>query len=261
MAMIFPGMDPYLEDPRIWTEVHTSLIVYIRDYLQPLLRPRYRAAIESRVFVEGPDREIIPDVWLRRSRPDSGKTGVALANGDAPLLVRVPEVEIHQRYLEIHDRRSGQRVVTTIEVVSPTNKYGGPGRTLYLNKQQEVRNSETHLVEIDLLRKGHHSTAVPLEPALAACGPFDYHVSVHPFDDVETYYVYPMNLKEPLATIEVPLLPGDAAISLDLQAVFDRCYDAGPYAREVDYGESQIIPPLDANQAAWATAMLQNKRD
>src|SRR5208337_4801325 len=41
----------------------------------------------------------------------------------------------------------------------------------------------------------------------------------------------------------------------------DRCYDAGPYAREVDYGESQIIPPLDANQAAWATAMLQNKRD
>jgi hypothetical protein len=70
-----------------------------------------------------------------------------------------------------------------------------------------------------------------------------------------------MNLKEPLAMIEVPLLPGDAAISLDLQAVFDRCYDAGPYAREIDYSESQIVPALDANQAAWVTALLQNRRD
>ena len=70
-----------------------------------------------------------------------------------------------------------------------------------------------------------------------------------------------MNLREPLATIEVPLLPGDAAISLDLQAVFDRCYDAGPYAREVDYSETQIVPALNADQAAWVTAMLQIRRD
>ncbi len=98
-----------------------------------------------------------------------------------------------------------------------------------------------------------HSTAVPLEPALAACGHFDYHVSVHPFDDVETYYVYPMSLKEPLATIEIPLLPGDARVLLDLQAVLDRCYDAGPYAREIDYSEAQIVPALKADQAAWVT--------
>jgi hypothetical protein len=31
--MLFPGMDPYLEDPHLWTGVHTSLIVYIRDFL------------------------------------------------------------------------------------------------------------------------------------------------------------------------------------------------------------------------------------
>ena len=65
MSMIFPGMDPYLENPRLWPGVHHALVVYIRDYLRPLITPRYIAAIEERVYVEGPNREIIPDVWVR----------------------------------------------------------------------------------------------------------------------------------------------------------------------------------------------------
>ena len=163
-----------------------------------------------------------------------------------PVIVKVLHDEFREPFLEIYaGSGDSKRLVTSIEVLSLSNKTPGEqGRELFLRKQRELLASKVNLVEIDLLRKGYHSTAVPLEPALAACGPFDYHVSVHPFDDVETYYVYPMNLKEPLATIEVPLLPGDAAISLDLQAVFDRCYDAGPYAREIDYSESQIIPAL-----------------
>ena len=56
MSMIFPGMDPYLESPLLWPGVHTSLIVYFRDQLQPLLRPRYLATIEERVYLERPAR-------------------------------------------------------------------------------------------------------------------------------------------------------------------------------------------------------------
>src|SRR5439155_25358177 len=122
VGMNFPGMDPYLEDPQIWPGVHAALIVYIRDQLQPALRPRYIAAIEERVFVEGPDREIVPDVWLKRSRSNHGGRAVAQANGDAPVLVRVPALEVHESYVAILDRQTGQRVVTVIEVVSPTNK-------------------------------------------------------------------------------------------------------------------------------------------
>ena len=48
MPMIFPGMDPWLEDPPLWPDVHESLIVYFREQLQPFLRPRYVAAIERR---------------------------------------------------------------------------------------------------------------------------------------------------------------------------------------------------------------------
>ncbi len=55
--MIFPGMDPYLENLQVWPDVHASFIVYLREHLRPLLRPRYVIAVESRVFVEGPTTE------------------------------------------------------------------------------------------------------------------------------------------------------------------------------------------------------------
>src|SRR5205823_5222844 len=61
-TMIFPGMDPYLEDPQLWPGVHSRLIVYTADRLQPALRPRYVAAVEERVYLQGPDREVVPDV-------------------------------------------------------------------------------------------------------------------------------------------------------------------------------------------------------
>src|SRR5437879_5927031 len=138
--MIFPGMDPYLEDPRLWSGVHASLIVYIRNFLQPLLRPRYIAAIEERVFVEGPGADKIPDVWIERRKRRNG--AVAVLEADVPIIVTVPALEIHETYVTILDRLSGQQLVTVIEVVSPTNKYQGPGRDSYLRKQQEVRASK-----------------------------------------------------------------------------------------------------------------------
>lgn len=51
--MIFPGMDPYLENPERWPGVQSALVVYIRDQLRPLLRPRYVGAVEDRVYIEG----------------------------------------------------------------------------------------------------------------------------------------------------------------------------------------------------------------
>ncbi len=80
---------------------------------------------------------------------------------------------------------------------------------------------------------------------------------MRPFDVPETFHVYPMRLEERLPPIDVPLLPGDPPVTLDLQAVFDRCYDAGPYAREVRYGVDALIPPLEPDRAAWAQQTVQ----
>jgi hypothetical protein len=269
MPSPFPGMDPYLENPEIFPDFHDSFITYLRGKLQANLPPPYYAALGRRVWIEVARRSIGPDVHLLRSgartqsqAQPSGALAIAARPASRPIVVKVLHDEFREPFVEIYVSTEGEkRLVTSIEVLSSSNKTPGEqGRELFLRKQRELLSSRVNLVDIDLLRGGEHVTAVPLEQALAACGTFDYHVSVHPFDDFEAYYVYPMNLKEPLATIEVPLLPGDAAVLLDLQTVFDRCYDEGPYAREIDYGEYQVVPPLSADQAAWATEIVRNRR-
>jgi Protein of unknown function (DUF4058) len=48
----FPGMNPYLEDPEIWVELHSWLIVQLARSLNPQLTPKYRAAVEKRVYTD-----------------------------------------------------------------------------------------------------------------------------------------------------------------------------------------------------------------
>src|ERR1700678_2346456 len=142
-------------------------------------------------------------------------------------MVKVAHDEFREPFVEIYTRGDdGKRLVTSIEVLSLSNKTPGEqGRELYLRKQKEMLASKAHLVEIDLLRGGEHVSAVPLEAAIEVCGDFDYHVSVHCFDDRETFFVYPIRLEERLPPIAIPLLPGDMPVTLDLQAVFDRCFE------------------------------------
>ena len=156
MSMIFPGMDPFLENPQLWPGFHHALVVYVRDHLRPLIAPRYVAAVEDRVYLEGPDREVIPDVWVRRGlaeshpQPQSAtQSTAAVLEEETPLLVKVPALEIrhYEPYITILDRTSGQKIVTVIEVVSPSNKSGGPGRKSYVVEQEEVLGSDANLVE------------------------------------------------------------------------------------------------------------------
>jgi hypothetical protein len=176
-------------------------------------------------------------------------------------MVTVPHEERRETFVDIFTSLDGQeRLVTSIEILSPTNKTPGEhGRELYLQKQREILESKVHLAEIDLLRGGQHATAVPLERALEKTGPFDYHVCVHRFDYWEDYFVYPFLLKDSLPEIAIPLLPGDRPVAVDLQVIFDRCYDAGPYRRRVRYKDETPVPPLRPEQAEWATAVLKAK--
>jgi len=116
------------------------------------------------------------------------------------------------------------------------------------------------LVEIDLLRGGTHTSAVAREVAEAKGGSFDYHVSVHRFNRPNDYFVYPIQLEQRLPAIKIPLRPGDPDVTLDLQAVFDQAYDAGPYSREVDYDEDAVVPPLRPDQLRWAAARRKARR-
>lgn len=259
MSMIFPGMDPYLEAPDIWPGVHARFIVYLCDHLQPRLRPRYLAAIEERVFVEGPDRDIIPDVWLRQHQPQAGSPVVAVIEGDAPVLVDVVPLELHETYITILDRQAGQRVVTVIEVVSPTNKYAGPGRESYCAKQREVLHSQAHLVEIDLLRLGPHVLAVP-EWAARRRRTYDYLACVNrATGQRERYELYYGQLRQRLPRVRLPLADNDPDVVADLQMVLAQVYEAGSYGERLDY-TVPCVPALSPADQAWVDLERQQAR-
>ena len=111
--MNFPGMDPYLEDPRVWHSFHQQAIVYLAEILQPHLRPRYSAAVEMRVFVERPgEPDRFPDVGVRtRTRPVPGAHPAVEREVSQPHKVRVAAAEVRghdgQLALELEAARLG----------------------------------------------------------------------------------------------------------------------------------------------------------
>jgi hypothetical protein len=193
-------------------------------------------------------------VWIRRSkRPAAG--GTAVAELTEPLIVEAPGPEIHESYVEILDLTSGQKVVTVIEVLSPTNKFPGPGRDLYLAKQRQVMYSEAHLMEIDLLRVGPHVLAVP-EWLVRGHTMYDYLTCVsRAVAPRISFELYAQRLREPLPRIGVPLAGNDADVPLDLQAAIVQTYEAGAYDERVNYSRP-CEPPLRPEDQAWANELI-----
>lgn len=258
MASPFPGMDPYLE--QFWGDVHHRFVTYACDQLQGSLPGDLRARVEERVFVESPEaleRSIFPDIRVvergRRRRRELADTagGVAVAE---PLRIRMPDDAITQGYIEIIDVATGRRVVTVIEVLSPANKVRGNGQELYRRKQQECKDGRVNLVEIDLLRAGSWVLSVP-EKLVPKSHRTSYRVCVYRVGADWLGEIYRLPLRERLPMIKIPLRSKDADVSLDLQALIEKCYRNGGYDEDIDY-QSEPKPPLAAEDARWADALL-----
>jgi hypothetical protein len=255
-------MDPYLEP--FWGDVHQSLITYARDQLQGVLPGDLRARIQERVFVEspsGPERTMYPDIRVvqrgrrRAPAPVAPAGGVAVAE---PLCIPLPDEPVTQGYIEILDVGTGRRVVTVIEILSPSNKVPGPGRELYVKKQQECRASGVNLVEIDLLRAGPWVLCVP-EYCVPASYRTTYRVCVFRAGAAWLAEVYRVPLRERLPIIKIPLRPTDADVLLDLQILIEQCYRNGGYDEDLDY-HNLPGPPLAPEDARWADALLRAHR-
>lgn len=137
-----------------------------------MLPPEYVADLEERLYVIHRDRNILPDVVVLQhpsaQRPANGcQEGIATAPevataSDPPWVFTFEPVEMREVFVEIWSLAEPSRVVTVIEILSPSNKTSGSqGRQLYLAKQKEILASPTHLMEIDLLRTGEHTVAPP----------------------------------------------------------------------------------------------------
>ena len=232
MPSPFPGMDPYLEAPWIWSDVHHGLISEIRASLNPNLRPNYVARVELRVYIsddDDPGREaLVPDLRV------------------ATLM----DEEIEEAFLKIIHVES-EALVALIEVLSPTNKIrGSRGRKSFMEKRHEIMNTEVHWVEIDLLRAGVPSvTDPPLRPS-------DYRILVSRADQRTRTRFWPVSIRQEFPVITIPLRGKDPEVPLDLGAVFRRVYDRAAYDVSVDYSKPPQ-PPLEGDDAKWARDLLR----
>jgi len=158
------------------------------------------------------------------------------------------------RHVQIIDPSSGGRVVTAIEVLSPSNKLPGRGRLAYEAKQRALLGGGVNLVEIDLVRKGPWAFSIS-ERVWSPRERSAYMACVFRATRPGERALYPMRLADRLPSIAIPLRPQDQDVVLDLQQVIDEAYETGRYDR-TDYSR-ELDPPLRAEELGWATEMLR----
>lgn len=258
MPSPFPGMDPYLESPAVWWGFHSCFINGISDALVPLVRPKYIVDVELRVIVQEVPGEILstvrPDITIAEGGTEASLTATAATATIAPVRLTLPVLEeVREIYLEVHELDT-QRVVTVIEMLSPSNKRSGSaGWAEYIRKRSLTLHSDTHLVEIDLLRGGQR---MPMRDPLP---PGDYYVMVSRAPHRPMADVYAFGLRDRLPTIPIPLAEDDPDVPLDLQAIFHTVYDRAGYDYRLDY-TSPPDPPLRPGDSEWASALLTQRR-
>src|SRR3984885_2257648 len=264
MPSPFPGMDPYLEEPGLWPDVHHNLISRIQGALSAQLRPNYLVRVEDRAYIADADNETfdpqlrIPDVEVA-GRPGWEDAPFSLGIEALQLQVAEPVIattwfdeEVREAFLKIIARES-REVITVIEVLSPANKAAGSsGRESFEKKRREIMYSPSHWVEIDLLR-GKRMVRVPKK-----AGPNDYLVHVSKRDQRPQGLLYPIRLQRGLPIIPIPLKPDDPDARLDLQTVLDSAYENANYDLEIDYGR-EPSPPLSGKLAEGTDRLLRSK--
>lgn len=260
MPSPFPGMDPYLEGPFVWPDVHHRLVTAISDALAPQVAPAYYVAIEQRVTMLEVEQK------PRVTRPDAAviPTGVPLvpsvsgvAVAEAPpvtaLTVTLPHYEeVREGFLEIRDVQH-HVVVTAIEVLSPTNKIHPEGRLEYEKKRRQVLGTVTSLIEIDFLRAGE---PMAMEPRPAS----DYRILVRRGWEPPHALLFPFGIRQPILEVPVPLRWGEPAAALKLGELLPQVYDRARYDLRLDYHQPPPDPPLSPEDVAWVDELLQGTR-
>jgi hypothetical protein len=252
MPSPFPGMDPYVEGSPLWTDCHANLLTAFRDALNERLPERYAARTELHVWIHEPDAEERtqirePDVGVVEL--SEGAAGTA-AVATPPATILLPAVRRRgTRFLQIVEE-TGRRVVTALELLSPSNKAAGEERESYLAKRNEYFAGGVNLVEIDLLRGG---TRLPLgdpQPDVA-----DYYVLVCRAWELPQAGLWNVSLREALPDIPVPLDKDVAPVTLPLQECFNRVYDKGRYGKQLDY-DQPTTPRMREPEMTWARELL-----
>lgn len=251
MPSPFPGMNPYLEQEDAWRDFHERFLPHAAECLSPQVSPAYVVKLEQNLYIHersADERRLLGygDVTISRTRASKPALG-ATAVLQAPSRILLPSVDVEsESCLEIRDSKT-RRLVTVIELLSPTNKRPSDDRQRYLAKRAGLLRSEAHFVEIDLLRGWPR---MPFDEPPTG----DYCVLVSRVEDRPRAEFWPVALRQRLPVIPIPLQDPHPDAELDLQAVLHRVYDAA-YYRDYIYDGSPW-PPLAEEDAAWAGRVI-----
>lgn len=256
MPSLFPGMDPYLEHPRLWPDVHNAFLYNLRVAINRQLPEGFSVRAEERLVVEEGVRHFLADLAIGLGGPPSGR--VALAESPTKFMDWVDEENISTRevFIEIHAHSdSDRRVLTVIELLSHTNKSAGRGREEYLSKQKALLASDIHLLELDLLRAGEHTLAASKGSIEARFGSYHYAASLHRGGYGRRFQAVGWTVQQEFPTVLVPLDETHPDLEIDLQPLFKRTYEECGFARMVNYE----LPPepifTDPNLSTWVASM------
>jgi hypothetical protein len=259
MPSPFPGMDPYIELPEVWSDFHNDLTAEIRAGLNTMIRPRYVARLipyttYETVTIDRDTHNILPDVgiWEQQEQKHTAKEAGVLYNPTQ--VTSEVEIEFPIEIFSVEIQRKGTlELVTSIEILSPVNKKRGhPAYDHYLKKRRDLLYANVHLVEIDLLRGGTRPSLLkPVPPA-------PYYIMLSRREQRPQVIVYPLQFQDRLPVLPVPLLKPDPDVTLDLNAAVGSVYERGGYADLIDYREPPP-PPLSDEEMIWLDARLHEQ--
>ena len=272
MPSPFPGMDPWLENPRVWPDVHNSLAGEVRRLLNDTLPAGYYAQLEERTEVvafdgdfDGDDvRRAAPDVGIGPSTDGGG--GTAVLTGMRTAVTPFQEILADElpTLLDVGVYSLIGELVTLVEILSPANKR--QNRRELLEKRLDLLRSDAGLVEIDLLRRGRRvcgdseggpPVRVPIGTAylVLVSRPWERGASPYPSGGFRWHAAF-LQLADRLPVVPVPLRERESDVPVDLQYCFERAYDSGPFRRQASRYDSPPDPPLPPAAAEWAAARV-----
>jgi hypothetical protein len=251
-------MDPYIEACGLWEDFHYKLIGEIERSISASLPDRYFVEVGERSYIvlagtNGKETSpFLPDVSIVSQSKHSRSAGLAVADpeADAVTLRAFIDERFREHFIEIYESDPDLRLVTSIEVLSPSNKRrGAEGWDLYLRKRQSLMLGSANLVEIDFLRGGQRFPMADPWPDspyyLLVC-----RQSRAPYCRVQRAY-----FQRPLPETAVPLASPDPDVPLALQPMIDSIYARSRYGRRIDYAKP-IKPPLSQEDRAWLAKRL-----
>jgi hypothetical protein len=221
MPSPFPGMNPYLEQESVWHDFQKRLMAAAAAELTRIVRPSFFIQIDEHCFLHE------PSALERRS-------------------LRQNVIEERVSYSRIQDR-DRKDLVTVVELLDICIKSSRVNRDQYMSERDKIVRENVNLLEINLLRGG-------MPPFKVSQPVHDYYGLVKRANTVLSYDFWPINLRDSLPALPVPLREPQRDAALNLQHVLDTVYDAAGYEDYIYRNHPQ--PRLSPEDAAWANQFL-----